>query len=293
MSLLSISIGGVFIRWGILDDDSNFLLRGKKESKLFDDKPEKVIEKLAHFANGIIEDNKDIKEVSLQFHGVISKEGVIVDPPKTLSRFKKVNLVEEFNKVCELPTQAVSSAIAQIENEITYGKLKGINLGVLVNISSTIEGGVVFCGEMIRGHSEAAGQFGKQLIDNKPWESKASSWVLLNRIMLMTGNTELKTSDLATIVKNNNDLFEEYDKWSYRIAEGINNIIVTINPEKIVISGGITNSFDFDIDRIVKHLYRFTKDEILERTVIEVSDYKETGCLIGGKIHYYKNSIYK
>ncbi len=283
MNTMSISIGGAYIRWGILDDDYNFILKDKEKSNLFIKEPIDVINRVAEITNKYISEYK-LNNVSIQFPGITNEEGVVIDPPKRLSKWKRLNIIEEFNKICELKTKVIPQSIALTLNELKKGKLADVNLGVLLYIGSSIEGGVVFRNEIIFGHNSGAGQFGKQLIEGIPWEENASSWRLLNRLTLITGDTNIITSDISSIIKDNQNCFEEYDKWSYRIAQGINNIINIINPDVIILSGGITNNKDFSLDRIIKHLYRFTKDEILETTKIEVSDYKETGSLLGGKI---------
>ncbi len=289
MRILSISIGGVYVRWGVLDKDYNFIDRGKFKSNIFEGEPKKVIRKVIDKLIPILEEYKEIKGISVQFHGVVNELGSIIDPPKTLKHYKWLNLYDEFTK--RIPNKKIkvfSNATALMENEIYFGKLKNVDMGMLINISSSIEGGITYKGEVLKGPLGVAGQFGKQNIGGEQWELSVGSWSLLSKIMLMTSDTSATTSDIPEVVANNDMLASVYDRWYYDLAYGVYNLIVCFNPEKIVISGGITNNRFFSLEPLVRHLYKLAIDDLMERTVIEVSDFKETGSIIGGAICFKK-----
>ncbi len=289
MSILSVNIGGVYVRWGIFDKDYNTLDKGRFKSNIFEGKPKEVIKNISIQIEKILEEHYDVVGISIQFHGIITEDGVLIDPPRTLKHYKWLNIREEFEK--HIPKKSIkvfSNSEAVIENEILLGKLKGVEMGMLVNISSSIEGGITYKGEVLKGPMGVTGQFGKQIIDGGQWEVTTGSWALLSKLILMTDDQNITTSCIPKAVHENEMLEKEYDEWFYNLALGIYNLIVSVNPQKIVISGGITSSRYFSIEPLVRHLYKLAIDDLMERIVIEVSDFKETGGIIGGAILYKK-----
>lgn len=285
MKILSISIGGFYVRMGIIDDDYNFIMKEEYRTNVFESTAKNIIKSIAEHANKIINQH-DVDGVSLQFQGTINNDGIIVDPPKSLKFFKGIDLTKEFKKVCKKEVYSISSAISRTKNEILNGKLKNIRLGILINIGSSIDGGIVSNGKLINGNSMSVGQFGKQLLYGKPWENSISTMRLHSKISLIIGRDDFEIKDIPTLINENEFIFKEWDKWCFDLAEGLNNLIVTLNPDVIIISGGITNNDDFSMERIVKHLYRFVKDETLKVTRIELSNFNDTGAMLGGTIHF-------
>ncbi len=137
---------------------------------------------------------------------------------------------------------------------------------VFVSINEGIGCGVILNGELYRGASGNAGEFGHIIIDtNGPachcgnkgcWETLASESYIVNRYLkLSNSNKELTKKEIYQIGKNGDKkIIEIFNEAGRNIGIGLVNIINGLSPELLVIGGGIVEIKDYIYDEIVKKL---------------------------------------
>lgn len=286
MKTLAITIGREYTTWGVLDNDLNIESKWSDHFSVLQRDQVKVIYDIAKKAREIIDDEKDIEGISVQINGTVDyKTGIFVDPPSYFKNLSNIPLESIFKKECgNIDINIINSAHAATIAETGFGKLQNEKFAVLINIGACISGGIVINGKLQFGAVGSSGEFGKQIIDGVRWEEKASSRALVNKAVLMLGREDILPSNIPTIVKENKILYEEYEYWNYELAKGVANIILTLNPKKIVFSGGITTDKNFTLEPLIRYLRKFVRDEVLSSTIIEISNYGGSGVLIGGVV---------
>jgi len=176
---------------------------------------------------------------------------------------------DKFNLHITLNNEAKAAAIG--ERESTYPK---INNMVFVSINEGIGCGIFINGELYRGASGNAGEFGHIIIaTNGPlchcgnkgcWEKFASESYIVNRYLkLSNSNKELTKKEVYQLgKKGHKKIIEIFKEAGRSIGIGLVNIINGLSPELVVIGGGIVEIKDYIYDEIVK---------ILEESALSIS----------------------
>ena len=160
-----------------------------------------------------------------------------------------------------LNNEAKAAAIG--EREYIYPK---INNMVFVSINEGIGCGIFINGELYRGASGNAGEFGHIIIDtNGPlchcgnkgcWETLASESYIVNRYLkLSKSNKELTKEEIYQRGKNGDEeAIEIFSEVGRNIGVGLVNIINGLSPELLVIGGDILEIKDYIDEEIIKKL---------------------------------------
>jgi len=196
--------------------------------------------------------------------GLIDKENGILEFAPNLG-WKNVHILEIFKDKYNLPVildnEAKAAAIG--EREFIYPKMDNM---VFVSINEGIGCGVILNGELYRGASGNAGEFGHIIIDtNGPachcgnkgcWETLASESYIVNRYLkLSSSNKELTKKEIYQLGKNGDEkVIEIFNEAGRNIGVGLVNIINGLSPELLVIGGGIVEIKDYVYEEIIKKL---------------------------------------
>jgi glucokinase len=208
---------------------------------------------------------KRVKCISIAFPGIISKGKVLYSPnlPEMVNvNFSKL-LASKFHKKIYLENDANAEALSKK----IFGKGKNIRNFVYLTIGSGIGGAIVIDNKLYKGFNGLAGEIGHIVImADGPLcgcnrhgcvEALASGFSISRRAKerLPETNTVLKKIPLSELdAKAIFNAKKEGDQLAIKIVEEtaeylaicIANIINILDPEAIVIDGGITkNNYDF------------------------------------------------
>jgi len=196
--------------------------------------------------------------------GLIDKEKGILEFAPNLG-WKNVYISKIFKDKFNLPVildnEAKAAAIG--EREFIYPKMDNM---VFISINEGIGCGVILNGELYRGASGNAGEFGHIIIDtNGPachcgnkgcWETLASESSIVNRYLkLSNSNKELTKKEIYQLGKNGDKkVIEIFSETGRNIGIGLVNIVNGLSPELLVIGGGIVEIKDYVYEEIIKKL---------------------------------------
>jgi len=206
----------------------------------------------------------DLLGIGVAVPGLIDKEKGILEFAPNLG-WKNVHISKIFKDKYGLPiilnNEAKAAAIG--ERESIYPK---INNMVFVSINEGIGCGIFFNGELYRGASGNAGEFGHIIIDtNGPvchcgnkgcWETLASEKFIVNSYFkLPNSNKELTKKEIYQLGKNGDKkVIEIFKEAGRNIGIGLVNIINGLSPKLLVIGGGIVEIKDYIYEEIIKKL---------------------------------------
>jgi predicted NBD/HSP70 family sugar kinase len=196
--------------------------------------------------------------------GLIDKEKGILEFAPNLG-WKNVYILEIFKDKFNLPVildnEAKAAAIG--EREFIYPKMDNL---VFISINEGIGCGIILHGELYRGASGNAGEFGHIIIDtNGPechcgnkgcWETLASESYIVNRYLkLSNSNKELTKKEIYQLGKSGDkEVMEIFNETGRNIGIGLVNIVNGLSPELLVIGGGIIEIKDYIYEEIIKKL---------------------------------------
>lgn len=244
-----------------------------------------VIQELAKETNINVE---DIKGIGMGIPGPVEEQSIVA----FFANFPwgtNVNIKEKLEKITGIETKLDNDANIIALGEAKYGAAKGSKSSVTVALGTGIGGGIYVNGMLISGFKGAGGEIGHMKIVKEGrlcgcgqkgcFEAYASATGLIREaVSRLTVN---KQNLLYTMIEGNiagleaKDIFDaakEGDVFSLDLVDyeaeylamGIANILNIINPETIVLGGGVALAGDILLNPLRKKLEKYALPVTLE-----------------------------
>ncbi|WP_461247778.1 ROK family protein [Treponema sp. R6D11] len=146
----------------------------------------------------------------------------------------------------DFPVNLINDARAAGLAEFQKGALKGAKNSILLTLGTGIGGCIFLNGSLFRGKDKIAGEVGHLRFGKQEWEKEASGRALINLSQQFFPKEEFSVgvrSFFAAIKKGDKNARLVMEKWVKHIAIGVNNLILTYNPEVIAFGGGAAEDF--------------------------------------------------
>jgi glucokinase len=292
---IGIDMGGTRIKIGLVKDGT--LIAGIKIPASAHVTLEDRLAEIAEVVDKLLAEHKCTPSgIGIAFPGIVDS-----DKSRILSKYvkypdaKKVNLPEWAMKRWGIPLALENDARAALIGEWQYGAGRNCDNLVLVTLGTGVGSAALIEGKLLRGKHFLAGNLGGHISINLHGdecncgsigcvESEASTWALQKNIVK---SPDFKTSALAHEAEVSfNTVFDcarKGDALAIRIQEnclkawslGILNLILSYDPERVVIGGGIMKSKDLVIpyvQRLIKN-DSWINDNHIELVVAEQVEY--------------------
>jgi len=268
--IVAVDIGGTAVKSGVIRDDGFVMykqsmdsVKGRKDYPLVQ-KIELAIEDIINFSK---EKQWKIEGIAISAAGQINRKtgevlyAVATIPGWTGTQLKTI-LSNKFNLPVVVENDANASAIA----EKWIGAGKEFDKFVCFTIGTGIGGGIIYDGKLLGGEKGIAGELGHIPIrgngkrcscgNNGCWEQYASMTALVDQVKEkisegINGEKVLQLVDQDVEKINGKVIFEVAEQgdtftknciqeWVEYIADGIISLIHILNPEAIIIGGGVS-----------------------------------------------------
>src|SRR5690625_2563661 len=254
----------------LLTDLSGKVLKrssSKLNNELTNEKLLTILKNIIHEIMQGISDQRKIIGIGVAMHGVVDVEfGMSLFAPNL--KLSNIPIKEELEKEFDLVVKVENDARAMALGESWFGKHDYPLSMLTVNIGSGIGAGIVLNGKLYHGDNDLAGEVGHMTIDmngslcdcgNKGClQTFATGSAIVNRANQYVTKTVTSGEEVYQLAL---DGHEEYikilEETGKIIGIGLTNLIHIINPELIVLGGGVTKSQQF--------LLRPIKEEIRAR----------------------------
>ncbi len=286
---IGIDIGGTNLRAAILDEECN-LIDKLKISNEVEKGPEYNLDKLIL---GIKETwaDKEIISVGVGCPGPLDiRSGTILVTPnlRTWEYFKlKEYLENKFN----LPVFVNNDANVAGYSEAMVGAGKGAESVYYMTLSTGIGGGFIYKGEIVSGFNSIAAEIGNMIINENTYKHSNMNYgglegqcsgVNIARISSEIIGRELTTKDVFEGAKQGNvELQKMLSEWVINVSKAIANIIVTVDPEVIVLGGSVIINNPSYLNKIKEETQKRVFDGIkINIKLAEIGD--DTGLIGAG-----------
>ncbi|MCL2855525.1 MAG: ROK family protein [Defluviitaleaceae bacterium] len=250
---IGIDLGGTNIAGGLVGDDGKLI--NKKTTPTL---PLRGVDAVVGDIIGLCKALVEFSPYPVQYVG-IGCPGVVHPPSQTLVNapnlgFFNVPLSKMVEDVLRLPVFLENDANCAALGEMFFGAAKGVQNAVVITIGTGIGGGIIIDGKLYTGTFFGAGEVGHQIIEvngracgcgkNGCWEAYASAAALM-RDGASLGLGQLTAKDVFDAAHAGDDgakvIIENY--YNY-LCIGLLNIINILQPEIVVIGGGISGQGD-------------------------------------------------
>lgn len=253
---IGVDIGGTSIKAGLIDQQGQVV--GHREIPTPTD-PHEGMDKLHGLLAEWLDDCEDT--IGVAAPGPMDlKNGLFLDPPN-LKGWHHYPFVQEFErkmgKVCLFENDANAAAVG----EYYAGAAKDAKSMVYITISTGIGAGIVLNGHLLSGAQFSAGEVGNMIISETgpkreglnrgAWESLASGTAIKQKVEDSFHSEDGAKELLTRVKKGDRQAAQMFNEWIGQLASGIANIIHVINPEMIVLGGGVMQGKDVILPELI------------------------------------------
>jgi glucokinase len=268
---VGLDIGGTKINGCVVDGDGNIVARARRET------PAQDADAIAHEAADLIRElsnDRDVVAAGVACAGFIDKSGATVLFAPNLA-WRDEPLKQRLESIADIPVIIENDANAAAWGEFTHGVGRDTDDMVLITVGTGIGGGVVVDGRMLRGAWGVAAELGHLRVvpdgircgcgNRGCWEQYASGNALVReaRELVASGTplaarladlcghapAALKGADVTRAAKEGDpaalELLTDLGTW---IGEGAASVAAILDPELIVIGGGVADAGDLLLD---------------------------------------------
>lgn len=262
MKIVGIDIGGTMIKYGLLSLEGEILESGETATEASKG-VEVLFEKLCAVVEGY--SKEEIAGIAVSGTGQIDGSiGKVIGGNEIIPGWIGTNLVERLEKRFNLPAVLENDVNCAALGEKWLGAGKGQNDFVCLTIGTGIGGGVVLNGNIFRGDTCVAAEFGHIQIEKNGvqclcgkkgcYERYASATALVRMAKERTGE-ELNGKEIFDREKAGEPVFVQLVKdWVDYFTDGLSTIIYIFNPALVIIGGGVTKQGDYLFDKIYESI---------------------------------------
>ena len=282
-----IDIGGTQIKYGVISEMREFLLQKEVKTRAYNG-GSYVMEKVELLISEV-QKQYTLDGVCISTAGMVDEvEGTILFantniPGYTGMEIKK-RIEDKFHLVCEVENDVACAGLC----EVYYGVAKGSKSCVCITVGTGIGGCIILNGQVYHGYSNAAGSVGYLPLFSTTLEAEASMRALENRINKNEISKEgLSGKEIFLKAKNNDRRCQnEIAYMCDRLGYGIACICCILNPEVVVIGGGVAAQGK-EFQMLVKTaLKKYLEPEIEKNTRLELAEYRNCAGMLGAFQHY-------
>ncbi|MCH4191330.1 MAG: ROK family glucokinase [Butyrivibrio sp.] len=265
-----VDIGGTTVKMGLFNMNGE-VLEVWEIPTVTEDKGSRILPDIAKSIRGKITEKNlsddEIAGVGIGAPGAVDGEGVVHQAVNL--GWTRFNLKEELHSMVKLPVKAGNDANVAALGEAWRGGGKGHDNMLLVTLGTGVGGGIINEGKILSGSTGSGGEIGHiHLVDGEPDEcgcgnhgcfeqyASATGAVRIGRRVLAASQKEsvlrgkdFSCKDIFDAAKAGDALAVEIAKqYGEYLGKGLAIVASVINPEIIVLGGGVSRCGDMLFD---------------------------------------------
>lgn len=294
MYYICIDIGGTSIKYGVLSEKGEIFIDGTVSTKVTE-KENFILSDVKKLIRNILDEyrNYEIKGICVSTAGVVNPEkGEIAYAGPTIPKYTGTKIKEELEKEFSISCEVENDVNCAGLGEYWKGAGKGSKSMVCLTIGTGIGGSVILDGKLLNGIGYTAGEIGYMDVNGSYIQNIASSKYLVEKVQKekeeKEGITDAITGvDIFELAKRGDEIcIAGINEIISNLAVGVRNIIYLLNPEVIVIGGGITAQKEYLEEKIRKEVNDGMISDMFRKTRIELAQQGNQAGLLGALYNF-------
>lgn len=294
MYYICIDIGGTSIKYGVLSEKGEIFIDGTVSTKVTE-KENFILSDVKKLVRNILDEyrNYEIKGICISTAGVVNPEkGEIAYAGPTIPKYTGTKIKEELEKEFSISCEVENDVNCAGLGEYWRGAGKGSKSMVCLTIGTGIGGSVILDGKLLNGIGYTAGEIGYMDVNGNYIQNIASSRYLVEKVQKekveKEGITDAITGvDIFELAKKGDEIcIAGINEIISNLAVGVRNIIYLLNPEVIVIGGGITAQKEYLEEKIRKEVNDGMISDMFRKTRIELAQQGNQAGLLGALYNF-------
>ncbi|MCC2443823.1 ROK family protein [Bacillus cereus] len=282
---IAFDIGGTQIKYGIISEAGRVLKRKTVATKIHLG-GEQIIQKLILLSKKLMNEHT-IAGIGISTAGIVDiNKGIVTGGADHIPGYSTIPIIDRLQEILKVPVSIDNDVNCAAFGEKWNGSVREKENFIMLTIGTGVGGAIFIDGELYRGHSFSAGEWGNMLIEGKTFEEVASISGLIRLVRKYKGKGEW----------NGRTIFELYDKGDREVAQavgiffkhlaiGISNLAYIFNPETIIIGGGITDRGNEFLKEVKEEVSKYLNQEIYNNCEIELAQNGNCAGMIGAIYH--------
>lgn len=274
---VSIDLGGTYIKFGLVNLEGEIIWQSKVATPA--DSRENVLDQLVDCVNKA-RTIKDPKCIGIGTPGLVDfKKGIVINGAPQLNCWNDLALSDIISERTGLPVFVDNDANLMGLGEYRFGNNKELENLVFLTIGTGIGGAIIMNGELCRGGFFAGGEFGlipyNRLGKSGFWEEFGSTKAMVIDYCRRKGVLEDEEINGKFIFKNaeegDKDALAAIEEHTDILGFGIAGLLSSLNPEKVIIGGGISESGENYLRSINERVKNYAAPECYAGVEIEAA----------------------
>lgn len=311
--ILGLDLGGTNVRAAVTDRSGSVLGAGRAPS-LATEGVENTVSQIVHSARTAIQSAGIKKEavagLGMGVPGVIDPPGkVIVWAPNFYDggeQYRNIGLAEPVQQQIGLPVFMGNDANVAALGEFRFGAGRSVRTLVMVTLGTGIGGGIILDGKLWTGATGGAGEIGHLIIaaGGRGWAAAFGSLESMGQISAITERAARKIcegrksllaerlgydwrlmtpKDIADAAAEGDPIaLETFEETGHYIGLGIASMVNLLNPEMVVIGGGVAQSGDLILDPIRRSARANAIKTLIDACPIVPAELGDDAGILGG-----------
>ena len=294
MYYICIDIGGTSIKYGVLSDEGEIFIDGTVSTKVTE-KENFILSDVKKLVRNILDEyrNYEIEGICVSTAGVVNPEkGEIAYAGPTIPKYTGTKIKEELEKEFSISCEVENDVNCAGLGEYWKGAGKGSKSMVCLTIGTGVGGSVILDGKLLNGIGYTAGEIGYMDVNGSYIQNIASSRYLVEKVQKekveKEGITDAITGvDIFELAKKGDEIcIAGINEIISNLAVGVRNIIYLLNPEVIVIGGGITAQKEYLEEKIRNEVNDGMISDMFRKTRIELAQQGNQAGLLGALYNF-------
>lgn len=284
----AIDVGGTEIKYGVLDETGVILEKGSRKTPVQKKGGEILCETLEIIA--ACREGYSICGVPISSTGVVDCEkGEILYAGETVPHFTgtafKKAVEERFHLPCEVENDVNCAGLAEYIN----GAGQGSRLMVCLTVGTGIGGCVILDGKVLHGASCSAMEVGYLPVDGSEFQQLGAASVLCREVAARKKDSIDQWDGrriFAEAGKGDAVCREAINELCRILVKGISSICYVLNPDTVVLGGGIMAQRDYLEPKIHSMLKTALRPMTRQALQLKFAEYGNDAGLLGALYHF-------
>lgn len=286
---ICIDIGGTSIKHGVMEESLHFCKKGSSATPKTGGAD--ILALLETIVSDYLTEYPDCAGICISSAGIVdSDRGIVIEANEDLTpgytgTHIKEPLTRRFGLPCTVENDVNCAALAEYHAgaAIPYGS------SLTLTIGTGIGGAFILQGQLLKGHTYSACEVGYTHMTNGSFEELAATSILVKKVASRLSLPVEQVNGkwiFDQALAGNEVCITSIEEMCETLSMGIANLCYVLNPEVVVLGGGISAQEKYLRPLLEKGLEKYLIPPILKETHLEFAQQKNDAGMIGAYYNF-------
>lgn len=285
---ITFDIGGTAVKYGIINENGELESQCEMATKAYLGGPD-LVRRIIELVKKHQEDDA-LSGICISTGGIVDTEtGTILYANPNIPNYTGIKLKELLEKECGIPCEVENDVVCAGIAELYKGEAAKSSIGICLTIGTGIGCCIMIEGKVLHGFSYSAGEVGYMNMFGTQFEKLASSSALVEKVSQEKG-CQAEALDGVMIFEmakaGDKICIDAIEELCDKLGYGIANICYVLNPEVVVLGGGISAQREYLYERVRESLDKYLIEPISKKTKLLFASQGNCAGMLGAYFNF-------